>query len=253
MIKIVLLGAGNLAHHLTNCLLNNNAVQLVQVYNRNLENIQYLEGKTAITNNLSELKEAAIYIMAVSDTAITEVSKNIVAKNKLVVHTSGAVPMNALHSISNKGVFYPLQSFSKDKPVNFAKIPICIEASTKKDLYLLETLAKSISTSVYNIATEQRKILHVAAVFVNNFVNHLYYLGNDICKENNIPFEILAPIIQETAKKIETLNPFDAQTGPARRFDTKTIEEHLVILPKNKQEIYTLLTTSIQNTYGKKL
>lgn len=253
MIKIVILGAGNLAYHLTNCLLNNTLVEVVQVYNRGLEKIAYLKDTTAITNNSAELKEADIYIIAVSDNAIAEVSKNILLKNKLVVHTSGAVDMNELHSISNKGVFYPLQSFSKDKNVDFSEIPICIEASTKKELDLLEKLAKSISKNVYKINSEQRKSLHVSAVFVNNFVNHLYYLGNEICNENNIPFEILYPLIQETAKKIASLTPFEAQTGPAKRFDSETIEQHLELLSKNKQEIYTLLTTAIQETYGKKL
>jgi len=253
MIKIVLLGAGNLAYHLTNCLLNNTAVELVQVYNRSIKKIEYLKDKTAITHHFSELKEADIYIMAVSDNSISELSKNIHAKNKLVVHTSGCMDINELHSISNKGVFYPLQSFSKDKNVDFSEIPICIEASTKKDLDLLENLAKSISNHIYNINSEQRKSLHASAVFVNNFVNHLYYLGNEICKENKLPFEILSPLIQETAKKIESLTPFEAQTGPAKRFDTQTIEQHLQLLSKNQQEIYTLITKSIQDTHGKKL
>jgi len=253
MIKIVLLGAGNLAYHLTNCLLNNTAVQLVQVYNRSIKKIDYLKDKTDITDHISELKEADIYIIAVSDASISELSKNINAKNKLVVHTAGCVDLNEIHSNTNKGVFYPLQSFSKDKNVDFSKIPICIEASTKKDLELLENLAKSISASIYKINSEQRKSLHASAVFVNNFVNHLYYLGNGICKENNIPFDILSPLIQETAHKIESLTPFEAQTGPAKRFDTNTIEKHLQMLSKNQQEIYTLLTKSIQDTYGKKL
>jgi predicted short-subunit dehydrogenase-like oxidoreductase (DUF2520 family) len=253
MIKIVLLGAGNLAYHLTNCLLNNTAVEVVQVYNRSIKKIDYLKDKTAVTNNLAELKLADIYIIAVSDNSISELSKYINAKNKLVVHTSGCVDINEIQSDSNKGVFYPLQSFSKDKSVDFSEIPICIEASTKKDLELLENLAKSISNNIYNINSEQRKSLHASAVFVNNFVNHLYYLGHEICKDNNVPFEILSPLIQETAKKIESLTPFEAQTGPAKRFDTQTIEQHLQLLSKNQQEIYTLLTKSIQNTYGKKL
>ena len=253
MIKIVLLGAGNLAYHLTKCLLNKNDLEVVQVYNRSLEKINYLKSKTSITNNLLALKEADIYIIAISDNAIFELSKKLILKNKLVVHTSGGVDMKELHSISNKGVFYPLQTFSKDKDIDFLKVPICIEASNKKDLDLLENLAKSISNNVYNINSEQRKSLHVSAVFVNNFVNHLYAIGNEICAKNNIPFEILLPIIKETAKKIETLSPFEAQTGPAKRNDSTTIAEHLAILNNKQQEIYTLLTKSIQETYGKKL
>jgi len=253
MIKIVLLGAGNLAFHLTDCLLNDKNIEVVQVYNRSLEKINYLKSKTSITNNLLALKEADIYVIAVSDNAILELSKSLISKNKLVVHTSGCVDMNDLHSISNKGVFYPLQTFSKEKNIDFSTVPICIEASNEKDLDLLENLAKSISNTVYKINSEQRKNLHVSAVFVNNFVNHLYYIGNEICAENNIPFEILLPIIKETAKKIETLSPFESQTGPAKRNDSSTITEHLAILNNKQQEIYTLLTKSIQETYGKKL
>ena len=253
MIKIVLLGAGNLAYHLTNCLLNNKAIQVVQVYNRSLEKINYLKSKTSITNNLSELKEADIYIIAVSDTAIPDLSSKLNFENKLVVHTSGSVAMEELTSNSNKGVFYLLQTFSKEREIDFSTIPVCIEASEKKDLELLETLAKSISNNCFLINSEQRKNLHIAAVFVNNFVNHLYHLGNEICNENKVPFEILQPLIQETSNKIAELSPFEAQTGPAKRNDVKTIEKHKAMLTTNQQEIYTLLTKSIYKTYGEKL
>jgi predicted short-subunit dehydrogenase-like oxidoreductase (DUF2520 family) len=253
MIKAVILGAGNLAFHLTNELLNSNAVDLVQVYNRNLKNIAYLENKVAICNDISHLKEADIYIVCVSDNAIAEVSNQLFFENKLVVHTSGAMDINELKSHSNKGVLYPLQSFTKEKKVDFSSIPFCIEAQNDTDLALLKTIASAISTKVYTINSEQRKTLHVAAVFVNNFVNHLYYLGNEICDTNNIPFEILNPIIQETSKKIEYLSPFEAQTGPAKRNDSKTIEAHLKTLTSSQQYIYNTLTNSIKATYGKKL
>jgi len=253
MIKIVLLGAGNLAYHLTNCLLNNKAIQVVQVYNRSLEKINYLKSKTSITNNLSELKDADIYIISVSDSAILDLSSKLNFKTKLVVHTSGSVAMKELTSNSNKGVFYLLQTFSKEREIDFSTIPICIEASEKKDLELLETLAKSISNNCFLINSEQRKNLHIAAVFVNNFVNHLYHLGNEICNENKVPFEILQPLIQETSNKIAELSPFEAQTGPAKRNDVKTIEKHKAMLTTNQQEIYTLLTKSIYKTYGEKL
>jgi len=253
MIKVVILGGGNVAYHLTANMLKNSSINVVQVYNRSIDKIVHFKNNTAITNNLDELKDAAIYIIAVADNAIVELSKKLVFKNKLVVHTSGSVAMNELQSISNKGVFYPLQSFSKEREVDFYTIPICIEASTKKDLELLESLAKSISNTVYKINSDQRKSLHLAAVFVSNFVNHLYHIGNEICKKNNIPFEILQPLIQETSNKIAVLSPFEAQTGPAKRNDVKTIEKHESMLLINQQEIYTLLTKSINKTYGEKL
>lgn len=253
MIDIVILGGGNVAYHLTNALLQNSAVNVVQVYNRNLENIKCFKKNTLVTDNLSKLKEADIYILAVSDNAIGQLSSTLNLKNKLVVHTSGSMAMNELKSISNKGIFYMLQTFSKERKIDFSSAPICIEAETEKDLMLLETLAASISKNCYRINSNQRKSLHVAAVFVNNFVNHLYRIGNEICEENNVPFEILLPLILETANKITTLTPLKAQTGPAIRNDTKTIEKHKAMLTKNQQDIYTLLTKSIYNTYGEKL
>jgi len=254
MIKVVILGAGNVAFHLTNVFLKNQNVELLQVYNRDIQKIEYLNNEVEIINNLSLLnKNADIYIIAIPDDSISEFSKQLKLPNKLVVHISGSVALNELKSTSNKGVFYMLQTFSKDKYVNLLKVPICIEASTEKDLALLNKLATSISKKNYILNSEQRKHLHIAAVFVNNFVNHLYYVGNEICKKNDIPFEILHPLIKETATKIETLSPFDAQTGPAKRNDQKTIEKQQGMLPKNQKEIYTLLTQSILNTYGKKL
>lgn len=249
MIKVVIIGGGNVAYHLTSCLLKNKHIELIQVFNRSLDKIQYLKNKTLITNNLSELKEADIYIISVSDDAISKLSSSLNLQNKLVVHTSGSVAMNELQSKSRKGVFYLLQTFSKEKKIDFNTIPICIEAETDKDLKLLKTLAKSISKNIYHINSEQRKGLHVGAVFVNNFVNHLYHIGYEICKENKVHFEILHPLIQETASKVVELTPFEAQTGPAKRNDTKTIQKHIAMLPKNQQEIYTLLTKSISKTY----
>lgn len=253
MIKIVLLGGGNLAFHLTHELLNNSAIELVQVYNRSLENITYLKNKTSITHQISELKEADVYIVCVADNAISEVSKLLNFPGKLVVHTSGAMPMNALKSNSNSGVFYPLQSFSKEKEVDFSTIPICIEADNEQDLTLLMNLGMTISNNCYQMNSEQRKHLHVAAVFVNNFVNHMYFIGNEICNENNIPFEILKPMIEETTSKIKDLSPYEAQTGPAKRQDSNTLETHLELITEDQQKIYKLLTQSIINTYGKKL
>jgi predicted short-subunit dehydrogenase-like oxidoreductase (DUF2520 family) len=253
MINIVILGGGNVAWHLTNALLKNDAVNVVQVYNRNLEKIDCFKNSTSITNNLSELKDADIYILAVSDNVISEISSALNLKNKLVVHTSGSMAMDELKSTSKKGVFYLLQTFSKERKIDFSTVPICIEAETDADLHLLESLANSMSKNCYRINSNQRKSLHVAAVFVNNFVNHLYHIGHEICEQNKVPFEILLPLILETANKITTLPPLEAQTGPAKRNDTKTIEKHTAMLTKNQQEIYTLLTKSIYNTYGEKL
>jgi len=233
MISVLLIGNGNVATHLKNAFLNADATTVTQISSRELKNIP----KTDVT------------VIAVSDDAIAEVSSKI--NNSLVVHTSGNVAMNSLINSDRKGVFYPLQTFSKNKKVNFNNIPFCLEAENETDLKLLEQLAKSIGKKVYQISSKQRKSLHLAAVFVNNFTNHLYKIGNDICKLNNVPFEVLQPLIQETANKVSELSPEKAQTGPAVRNDRETIENHLEMLNKNQQEIYKILTKSIQN--GEKL
>ena len=229
MISVVIIGQGNVGHHLYKAFSKAKNVVITQINSRKLENIP----------------QADVTIIAVSDDAIAEVSSKI--NNSFVVHTSGSVAMNSLENSTKKGVFYPLQSFSKEKKVSFKKVPICLEASTKDDLKLLEKLAKSIGKKLYHINSEQRKRLHVSAVFVNNFTNHLYKIADDICKEHQVPFEILQPLIQETAKKIKYISPKDAQTGPAKRNDQETIKNHIELLDKKQQEIYSLITKSIIN------
>jgi len=252
MIKVAIIGGGNVATHLANAFSKTNEVSLVQMYARNIEQIQHLKEVTPITNSIELLTEADVYIIAVSDDAIGDVSRKIEQKNGLVVHTSGSVAMQSLQNTGRKGIFYLLQSFSKDKDVNFDEIPFCLEAENEEDLQLLEALAKSIGKKIYRINSEQRKRLHVAAVFVNNFTNHMYKIGADICNEYQVPFEVLRPLIQETAQKITELSPEAAQTGPAKRNDQKTIQNHLALLNAEQQEIYKLITKSIQQN-GKEL
>lgn len=252
MIRIAIIGGGNVATHLAKAFNKTKAVSLVQVYARNLQQIKHLKEDVSITNSLELLIDADVYIIAVLDDAISEVSSEIDKKNSLIVHTSGSVSLNSLKNKGRKGVFYLLQSFSKDKTVNFDEIPFCLEAENEEDLKILEKLATSIGKKTYHINSKQRKTLHVAAVFVNNFTNHFYKIGEDICKEHQVPFEILQPLIQETARKIISLNPEEAQTGPAKRNDQKTIQNHLELLNKEQQEIYQIITKSIQRN-GKKL
>lgn len=247
MISVTIIGYGNVAHHLINTFLHTKNISIVQVYNRSVKKVEHLKNKISIINDLTQLQKANVYIISVTDNAIEEVSSRIKLKNSLVVHTSGATSIKSLKNNGRKGVFYMLQSFSKDKIIDFNKIPFCLEAENDKDLELLKQLALCIGKKTYNINSQQRSKLHVSAVFVNNFTNHLYKIGNDICKQYNIPFEILNPIIQETATKVEYLSPKEAQTGPAIRNDTKTIEKHLSLLNEEQQKIYKLLTKSIQN------
>ncbi|WKL49186.1 DUF2520 domain-containing protein [Flavobacterium pectinovorum] len=253
MIKITLIGSGNVAQHLIKAFAKSELVEIAQVFSRKKETLASLIEFDKIVDDFQDLKEADLYIIAVTDNAISEVSAQLPFNNQLVVHTSGTASIDTLDAKNRKGVFYPLQTFSKNKDVDFSVIPICLEAENTFDFRVLDTVAKSISKAVFPINSEQRKALHVAAVFVNNFTNHLYQIGQEICEENKVPFEILKPLIQETADKINTLNPTEAQTGPAKRNDSTTIEAHLEYLTnENQKNIYKILTQSIQNN-GKEL
>lgn len=246
MIRVVLLGGGNLASHLATAFFNNSEIILLQIYNRTLHHIKDKEVLAPITNSIDKLLDADIYVIATSDDAIDSLSKKISKKKGLVVHTSGAIAQSVLHNERN-GVFYPLQSFTKDTQVNFENIPFCIETNNDKDFKTLETFAKALSNKVYAMNSEQRKKLHVAAVFVNNFVNYMYSIGEDICNQNEIPFEVLYPLIQETADKIKHLSPQQAQTGPAIRKDKKTLALHEKELNSDQIKIYQLLSQVISN------
>ncbi|MDG1527852.1 MAG: DUF2520 domain-containing protein [Polaribacter sp.] len=229
MISVVILGNGNVATHLYNAFSKAEDITVSKINSRNLESIT----------------DSDVTIIAVSDDAIQAVSKSIQHRKGLIVHNSGAVDIDTITN-ERKGVFYPLQSFTKDKSVDFNSVPFCLETKNSEDFNLLEALAKSIGEKTYKINSEQRKKLHVAAVFVNNFTNHMYKIANDICEKNNVPFEILYPLIEETAKKIQSISPIDAQTGPAKRNDEQTIKNHLENLNLQQQEIYKLITKSIQ-------
>ncbi|GGG43507.1 hypothetical protein GCM10011414_11460 [Croceivirga lutea] len=248
MHSIVLLGSGNVAHHLFAVL----QPYIIQVYARNAENLKsFSQVKTTTKKN--EIADADVYIIAVNDDAIEEVSTLLTSKSGLVVHTSGSVSINAIVT-SRKGVFYPLQTFTKGKKLDFKNIPLCIEAQRIEDYELLEKIGGSISNLVRKISTKQRQTLHVAAVFVNNFSNHLFYLAEEICAQDAIEFNLLKPLIEETVAKIQDLSPKKAQTGPAKRNDEKTMHRHLQQLTaENNKKIYQLLSQSIQKTYEEKL
>ncbi len=253
MIKITIIGSGNVAQHLIDAFAKSDAVEIIQVFSRTEKQISLLLDSSKITNDWNALREADLYIIAVSDDAIASVSSQLPFENRLVVHTSGSAPLTSLNDKNRKGVFYPLQTFTKGKPIDFKTIPFCLETQSENDYEIVEKVACAISDSIYKINSQQRKALHVAAVFVNNFTNYLYQLGNEICEENQVSFEILKPLILETAEKLLTLSPKDAQTGPAKRNDISTIEAHESFLSnENQSTIYKILTQSIQN-HGKKL
>lgn len=254
MIKITIIGYGNLAQHLIAAFQQDPTVKIEQIFVRDSSKTFDLDPSIQIVSDWNALIPADIFIIAVSDDYIEEVSRNFPLINQLVVHTSGSVALEKISNHNRRGVFYPLQTFTKGKKVDFKNIPICIETEFSADLEILKKITKLISDKTHIINSEQRKALHVAAVIVNNFVNHLYQIGSEICIENQVPFAILESLIAETAAKIQTLSPLDAQTGPAKRQDQSTIDLHLDFLKSDpiKHNIYKTLTQSIQSD-GKEL
>lgn len=254
MIRIAFLGFGNLGFNLCNALYKRKNISVNQIYNRSKIELPKRLKSIPFTTNLSDLISADVYIMAIPDDAIESFSESLPFNDKLVVHTSGAAAMTILSEKNRKGVFYPLQTFSKNRKAKFKKIPICIEADNEADLVLLKEIGSEISKKVIEITSEEREKLHLAAVFVNNFVNHMYTIGHDLLKEHDLNFDLLKPLIKETAGKIEHLSPIDAQTGPAKRDDKNTIEKHLHLLETSQfKGLYQQITESIKTTHGKKL
>ncbi|SNY99726.1 Rossmann-like and DUF2520 domain-containing protein [Flagellimonas pacifica] len=253
MQDVIILGTGNVAEHLFKAFSSKDSVQVTQVYGRNSESLKKFSAYTETCSDPKTIKDAAIYIIAVNDMAIAPVSKLLSNKKGIIVHTSGAISIDDIAS-KNAGIFYPLQTFTKGKTLDFKSIPICIEAKQKSDLIELNKLASSMSDHVHEITSEQRKKLHLAAVFSNNFTNHLYQISKDLCKDSGLSFSLLKPLIKETADKVQYIPPKDAQTGPARRGDKKSIESHLNLLKNKKQtELYILFSEAITKMYEEKL
>lgn len=251
--KITLIGAGNLATQLGRAL-HASGQRICQVYSRTKENAELLADSVdaRATDCISDIcADADFYIFAVKDDALPDVLRQMPHQKGIWVHTAGSVPMNVFEPYTKIcGVLYPLQTFSKKRDVDFSVIPVCIEATTLDVREKIELLANSVSNNVCCLTSEKRKYVHLAAVFACNFTNHLYTLAADILEKENISFDVLKPLIQETADKVKTMNPREAQTGPAVRFDEKIIHEQLQLIDDEQTKtIYSLLSNSI-HTYS---
>ena len=256
--KIVLIGAGNVAHHLAPALLRA-GMNLCQIYSRTLESARELGRKTGITytsDTFAVYPDGDIYIFCVSDDALLSVFKSLrINEEALILHTSGSVPLDIFKPYrQNYGVLYPLQTFSKTRNLDFGEIPLCIEAPDKEVLKTIGQIADKLSSKVYEISSEKRKKLHLAAVLANNFTNHLYHMAGKLLEKEDLDFNLLRPLIFETAHKVMQMIPENAQTGPARRGDTNILNLHKSMLNVNRdiQTLYVLLSQSIQQTYSKK-
>jgi len=256
--KIVLIGAGNVATQM-GLSLRSKGYQIEHVYSRTADSARKLASKvdSSFTNNLEQLPgNAHLYIFSVSDHALEEVLRKFPHKELLSVHTSGSMDMNVFEKAGFKryGVFYPLQTFSKNIPSDFDSIPVFLESARKNDLETIQEIARSLSKDVRVISSEQREILHIAAVFACNFTNHMLAVSDALLRENKLDIGLLHPLIEETMKKARHGKPVDLQTGPAVRNDKNVIEKHLnKLLPSpHFRKIYNFMTGSIQKLNNEK-
>lgn len=252
--RITMIGAGNLAVSLAQAL-QHAGIRIVQVYSRTEESAGALGRRLNVpythVPEKTDLKSDLI-LVAVKDDAIVPVLERLPIGEQIVAHTAGSVPLHILKRYSrNYGVIYPLQTFSRNRTIDFSAIPLCLEAGTPAVMEELEGLARKLSASVSAVNSEKRKYLHLSAVFACNFVNHFYYLAHQLLMDQQLSFDLLKPLIGETAGKVLYLNPREAQTGPARRYDRGIIGKHLELL-ENKPEfrkMYELVTDSIYQAH----
>ena len=247
--QIVLIGSGNVAFHLAKAF-TEAQIPISQIFGRNTTELQKISEQFSIPFSTQTLADADLYIISVSDSSIAEVSSLIKNKNVLVAHTSGSVSREALNGNYRKSVFYPLQTFSKSKNLDYSKIPFFIDAENENDEEILKNLASKISKNVMIANDEKRKYIHLTAVFACNFVNHLYARAKEISDSQGIPFDYFLPLIDETTQKIHELEPKLAQTGPAIRNDEKVLKLHESLLTdEEKLKIYKTLNESIKKMY----
>lgn len=249
--RITIIGSGNVATHLALAMWQRGHI-IDQVWSRNLEHAQCLASRVEARpiDNLSSLNpNANIYIIAVTDDALFELAPSLKLGDALVLHTSGATPMGVLRAASSRyGVLWSPQSFIRDVAIEYNQLPFCIEGCNKKTEDDIEEFIRMISPFVYRTTYKQRQHLHLASVFVNNFTNGLYAIAQTLCDENNVPFEILYPIILTTAKRVQWGDVRYQLTGPAVRGDEKTLETHRRLLENNPQllSIYDEFTRLLQ-------
>ncbi|RYE28768.1 MAG: DUF2520 domain-containing protein [Sphingobacteriaceae bacterium] len=248
--RITLIGSGNVATHL-GAALKNAGHKIVQVWSRDLKHAALLAYhiKAEPIDRFEQLStETELIIIAVKDDALEEVAAFISLKNVLVVHTCGAVSMQVLEKyFDNCGVFYPLQTFSKVRELDFHSVPLCIESAGKNSMQVLLDLGRTISNNVQIINSDQRKTLHLSAAFACNFPNYLFAVAADLLQQKQLNFDLLKPLILEMALKVQDHLPQTVQTGPAIRRDEKTMQTHLELLDQKPhlQKIYKMLSQGI--------
>lgn len=246
--QTVIIGSGNVAYHLAKASIQN-GISIDQIFGRNEKELQKISSELNISYSTENLQDADLYIICVSDNSVEDVSKIIAKKDCLVSHTSGSLPKEILIGEYRKSSFYPLQTFSKTKNLDYKKIPFFIETENEEDQRILTDLASKISDNVMESTHEKRKYIHLTAVFACNFVNHLFARAKEISDAQEIPFDYFLPLINETVQKISEIEPKSAQTGPAVRNDKRILELHEQLLKDESLEIYKTMNHSIKKMY----
>ncbi|WP_332021404.1 Rossmann-like and DUF2520 domain-containing protein [Kaistella sp.] len=247
--KIVILGSGNVAFHLAKAF-TEKKIRVSQVFGRNEKALKEISEYCNIPYSTTEVMVADLYLIAVKDDVTAEISKKISKENCLVAHTSGSLPKEILEGNYRKASFYPLQTFSKSKKINYAEIPFFVEAENQEDLEVLQNLASQVSENVMVSDYEKRKYIHLTAVFACNFVNHLFARAKEISDGQQIPFSYFLPLIDETVQKIHEIDPKSAQTGPAVRNDERVQQLHEDLISNGEHlKIYKTMNDSIKKMY----
>ena len=248
MNRIGLIGTGNVATALAREILKHESLTLVKLIGRDQNKLPKDLITIPFSNQLNALPKCDMILIAVSDRAIQEVSNQLPLTDAVVAHTSGASSLDLLSNHKYRGVFYPLQTFSKEQQLNWSEIPILWEGNNKQVNEKLKTLSQLLSPLATLSDEKQRLSMHLAAVVVNNFTNHLYAEAHRFCKSKHVNFELLVPLIEETTRKIKQLDPRKSQTGPASRGDMQTIQRHKTVpMTEELSDIYSLFTSQLLN------
>ncbi len=253
--KIAIIGAGNLATQLGKALLENGH-DILQVYSRTIQSAQTLAQQVGGTpiNNIDFLTyHADVYIISVTDAALPDLIPQICRgrEEHIFLHTAGSIPMDVFKGITlHYGVLYPLQTFSKNRNVDFGEVPCFVEGNDGATLHMITSLAESVSRFVEPMNSEDRKYLHLSAVWACNFVNHCYDVASQVLEKRHIPFNVLLPLIDETARKVHDLSPAQAQTGPAKRYDQNVIRAQAMLMKPDPllKDLYERMSVSIHRS-----
>ncbi len=256
--KIVLVGAGNLATNIGKAFLEAGH-DILQVYSRTMasaSSLASLVGGSPVTDVRDLRNDADAYLVSVKDSVMADLAPSLCKgrENSVFIHTAGSVPLGVFEGMARHyGVLYPMQTFSKSRPVDFSNIPCFVEANDDTAFETINDLAYSVSEKVYVLPSEGRKRLHLAAVFACNFVNHCYEVSSEILQKSNLPFDVMLPLIDETAGKVHAMSPKAAQTGPAVRYDKNIIRSQSEMLKDNPilKQIYDCMSLSIHHVADK--